>query len=121
MRNENGAMPMAQQHYANCMKPVNITVKDKRKQSQETVFPWAVATKGEEHTKIQLLKNTFAASTEEKIMASVQHLEYAVAEAVYKVTTEKSKKIAIIKGIGEPDDKIGRASCRERVKMTEWG
>src|SRR5690554_3297566 len=37
-------------------------------------------------------------------MASVQHLEYAVAEAVYKVTTEKSKKIAIIKGIGEPDD-----------------
>src|SRR5690554_8214921 len=37
-------------------------------------------------------------------MASVQHLEYAVAEAVYKVTTEKSKKIAIIKGIGEPND-----------------
>lgn len=104
LANENVAMQMAEQLYANGMKPVNITVNDKGKQSQEMVFPWAVATKGEEHAKIQLLKNTFAASTEEKIMASVQHLEYAVAEAVYKVTTEKSKKIAIIKGIGEPDD-----------------
>lgn len=104
MENENVAMQMAEQLYANGMKPVNITVNDKGKQSQEMVFPWAVATKGEEHAKIQLLKNSFAVSTEEKILASVQHLEYAVTEAIYKVTTEKSKKIAIIKGIGEPND-----------------
>src|SRR5690606_14583666 len=32
------------------------------------------------------------------------HLEYAITEAIVKVTTEKSKKIAIIKGIGEPND-----------------
>lgn len=104
MENENVAMQMAEQLYANGMKPINITVNDKGKQSQEMVFPWAVATKGEEHAKIQLLKNSFAVSTEEKILASVQHLEYAVTEAIYKVTTEKSKKIAIIKGIGEPND-----------------
>src|SRR5690554_395505 len=104
MENENVAMQMAEQLYANGMKPINITVNDKGKQSQEMVFPWAVATKGEEHAKIQLLKNSFAVSTEEKILASVQHLEYAVTEAIYKVTTEKSKKIAIIKGIGEPID-----------------
>lgn len=104
LADEKGMKQMAEQLFMNGMKPVNITVNDKGKQSQEMVFPWAVATSGEKTAKIQLLKSAVTASTEEKITASVQHLEYAVTEAIYKVTTEKSKKIAIIKGIGEPND-----------------
>src|SRR5690606_13682701 len=61
-------------------------------------------TQGDNNSKIQLLKNAMAASTEDKVASSVQHLEYAITEAIYKVSSEKSKKIAIIKGIGEPDD-----------------
>lgn len=95
---------MANSLYANGMKPINISVNDKGKQSQEMVFPWAVATKGDKHTKIQLLKNAMTATTEDKITSSVQHLEYAITEAIYKINTEKSKKIAVIKGIGELDD-----------------
>lgn len=101
---ENQQQKLADQLFYSGMKPVNITVNDRGKQSQEMVFPWAVASKGEEQAKIQLLKNSFGASTEEKIAVSVQHLEYAVAEAIHSVTTEKSKKIAVIKGIGEPND-----------------
>lgn len=95
---------IAEQLFANGMKPINISVNDKGKQSQEMVFPWAVATKGDQHAKIQLLKGMAGASTEEKISGSVQHLEYAIAEAIYKVSTKKSKKIAVIKGIGELND-----------------
>src|SRR5690606_33664660 len=101
---ENEAGKMAENLFANGMKPINISVNDKGKQSQEMVFPWAVATKGEKRAKIQLLKNAMTATTEDKIASSVQHLEYAITEAILKVNTEKSKKIAIIKGIGEPDD-----------------
>lgn len=101
---ENEAGKMAENLFANGMKPINISVNDKGKQSQEMVFPWAVATKGEKSAKIQLLKNAMTATTEDKIASSVQHLEYAITEAIYKVNTEKSKKIAIIKGIGEPND-----------------
>ena len=101
---ENQQQKLADQLFYSGMKPVNITVNDRGKQSQEMVFPWAVASKAEEQAKIQLLKNSFGASTEEKIAVSVQHLEYAVAEAIHSVTTEKSKKIAVIKGIGEPND-----------------
>jgi len=101
---ENEAGKMAENLFANGMKPINISVNDKGKQSQEMVFPWAVATKGEKRAKIQLLKNAMTATTEDKIASSVQHLEYAITEAIHKVNTEKSKKIAIIKGIGEPDD-----------------
>ena len=104
LADENAAVQMAEQLFANGMKPINITVNDKGKQSQEMIFPWAVATQGDNNSKIQLLKNAMAASTEDKVASSVQHLEYAITEAIYKVATEKSKKIAIIKGIGEPDD-----------------
>jgi len=104
LADENVAAQMTEQLFANGMKPINISVNDKGKQSQEMVFPWAVASQGDKNAKIQLLKNAMAASTEDKITSSVQHLEYAITEAIVKVTTEKSKKIAIIKGIGEPND-----------------
>ncbi len=81
--------------------PINVTVDDKGKQSQEVVFPWALTNYGTKTTKVQLLKNLMGASTAEKVVSSVQHLEYAFAEAIHKATTKKDKKIAIIKGNGE--------------------
>lgn len=83
------------------MKPINVTVEDKGKQSQEVVFPWAMANYGNKTVKIQLLKNMMGASTAEKVVSSVQHLEYAMADALSKVTKEKEKKIAVLKGNGE--------------------
>ncbi|MCG2612391.1 gliding motility-associated ABC transporter substrate-binding protein GldG [Flavobacterium sp. SM15] len=90
--------------YQRGLTPVSITVDDKGKQSQEVVFPWAVATYKDKVTKVQLLKNMMGASTEEKVVSSVQHLEYAFADAFNKIVKEKQKKIAIIKGIGELHD-----------------
>ena len=87
--------------YERGMQPLSITVEDKGKQSQEVVFPWAQATYGKKFTKVSLLKNLMGASTEEKVISSVQHLEFGFAEAITKITKEKQKKIAVIKGNGE--------------------
>ncbi|MBP9849010.1 MAG: gliding motility-associated ABC transporter substrate-binding protein GldG [Flavobacterium sp.] len=87
--------------YAKGMQPLSITVEDKGKQSQEVVFPWAQATYGDKFTKVALLKNLMGASTEQKVISSVQHLEFGFAEAINKVSKEKQKKIAVIKGNGE--------------------
>ncbi|MEO8516075.1 MAG: gliding motility-associated ABC transporter substrate-binding protein GldG [Flavobacterium sp.] len=84
--------------------PVNITVDDKGKQSKEVVFPWAIATYKNKSTKLPLLKNHLGASTEQKVVSSVQHLEYSLTDAFNKITTEKKKKIAVIRGNGELDD-----------------
>ena len=92
------------QLFANGMKPLSIQVNDKGKQSQEMVFPWAVAKFGNKQAKIPLIKNVMGTSIEEKVNVSVQHLEYAFANAIHQVTTQKSKKIAVIKGIGGLDD-----------------
>lgn len=84
--------------------PINVTVEDKGKQTQEVVFPWALANYGDKGAKVQLLKNLMGASTEKKVESSVQHLEYAFAEAIHKILKEKQRKIAVIKGNGELDD-----------------
>lgn len=87
--------------YAMGMTPLNVTVDEKGKQTQEVVFPWAMANYGKKTVKIPLLKNLLGASTAEKVVSSVQHLEYAVADAINKVIKEKDKKIAVLRGNGE--------------------
>ena len=84
--------------------PINITMDDKGKQTQEVVFPWAIATYQDRSVKVPLLKNLMGATTAEKVVTSVQHLEYAFANAFNTIAKAKEKKIAVIKGNGEMHD-----------------
>jgi len=84
--------------------PLNVTVDDKGKQTQEVVFPWAIVTYNNKSTKVPLLKNMLGASTAEKVVSSVQHLEYAFANAFNTMVKTKEKKVAIMKGNGELHD-----------------
>jgi len=84
--------------------PISVTVDDKGTQTQEVVFPWAIATYRDKSVKIPLLKNLMGATTQDKVVSSVQHLEYAFANAFYTVSNKKSKKVAVIKGNGELHD-----------------
>ena len=79
---------IAQELFNLGLTPINVTVDDKGKQSQQMVFPWAFANYGEKTAKIQLLKNMMGASTQEKVVSSVQHLEYAIAEAIAPFTLD---------------------------------
>ena len=86
------------------LQPFQLTVKENGKSSQELIFPWALASYNEQTVKIPLIKNSIGVTDQERINNSVQHLEYAFAEGFKKLTTEKSKKIAILKGNGELND-----------------
>ena len=85
--------------------PVNVTVNDKGQQTQEIVFPWAVATCANRSVKVPLLKNMMGASTAEKVVSSVQHLEYAFANAINTVAKAKQKKVVVLNGNGELQDR----------------
>lgn len=95
------SMDQIKELYRKGLTPINISVEDKGKQSQAMVFPWAIAVYDNKEVNIPLLKNIMGASTTDKIIGSVQHLEYSIAEALNKITKDKQKKIAIIKGNGE--------------------
>lgn len=87
------------------MIPVKVTVNDKGQQTQEVVFPWAIVTCGKRAIKVPLLKNMMGASTADKVVSSVQHLEYAFANAINTVSKEKKKKVVIVSGNGELNDR----------------
>ncbi|WP_298421735.1 gliding motility-associated ABC transporter substrate-binding protein GldG [uncultured Kordia sp.] len=86
------------------IQPKYITEEATNKISRERVFPWAVATYGNKSVKVPLYKNNLASSDEEKIASSVQHLEYAFADAFTKLTLLEKQTIAILRGHGELED-----------------
>ena len=93
------------QFIGNLMMPVSVTLSDKGKQTQALVLPWAIATCGNRSVKVPLLKNMMGASTSEKVVSSVQHLEYAFTNAINSVTQKTQKKVIIIKGNGVLEDR----------------
>jgi len=93
-----------QQFYDRGLTPLNVTLDEKGKQTQEIVFPWAVVSYGNKSAKVPLLKNMMGASTAQKVVSSVQHLEYSFSNAFNSVTKNREKKVAIIKGNGELHD-----------------
>ena len=101
LEDESTSMDNIKELYRKGLTPINISVDDKGKQSQAMVFPWAIAVYDNKEVNIPLLKNIMGASTTDKVIGSVQHLEYSIADALNKITQTKQKKIAIIKGNGE--------------------
>jgi ABC-2 type transport system permease protein len=81
--------------------PMQVSVQENGKTSQEVVFPWALASYGDLTVKIPLIKNKIGASQQELVSNSVQHLEYAFADAFSKLLYPKRRKIAVLKGNGQ--------------------
>jgi gliding-associated putative ABC transporter substrate-binding component GldG len=106
LENPDSNMDNIKELYRKGLTPINITVDDKGKQSQAMVFPWAIAVYQNKEINIPLLKNRMGASTTEKVISSIQHLEYSISDALLKVTTAKQKKVAVIKGNGELPDVV---------------
>lgn len=104
LENKDESMDNIKELYRKGLTPINITVDDKGKQSQAMVFPWAIAVYNNKEVNIPLLKNIMGASTTQKVIGSVQHLEYSIADALNKITKEKQKTIAVLKGNGELQD-----------------
>jgi gliding-associated putative ABC transporter substrate-binding component GldG len=86
------------------LEPSNLQIQENGKSSEIIIFPWAEVSYKNNTENVSLLKDIFANSQNEQLESSIQNLEYAFANAIHKLTTKKSKKIAIIKGNGELND-----------------
>ncbi|MAZ71530.1 MAG: gliding motility-associated ABC transporter substrate-binding protein GldG [Flavobacteriaceae bacterium] len=96
---------LQQQFNSRGMKGAQVEVRENGKVSTEVIFPWALAYFQEKTVKIPLLKNTLGATPEERVNNSIQNLEYAFANAFHQLVNAKSKRIAVLKGNGELDDR----------------
>lgn len=78
--------------------PMQVNVSENGKKSQDIVIPWALASYNDVTIEIPLIKNKIAASQQEIVSNSVQHLEYAFADGFNKLINPKNKKIAVLQG-----------------------
>jgi len=85
--------------------PAQIQVNENGKVSTELVYPWALAYYNGKTVKIPLLKNQLGITSEERVNNSIQNLEYAFADGFNKLVVPKKRKVAVLKGNGELDDK----------------
>lgn len=93
-----------QQLNARGLTPMQLNVQENGKQSQEVIFPWALASYDEVTVKIPLVKNKIGETQQQLVTNSVQHLEYAFADGISKLVNPKRRKIAVLKGNSEMDN-----------------
>jgi len=86
------------------MPPQRVDVQENGKISQEVIFPWAVINYNKKVEKVLLVK-TNSNNSIDRVNNSVQHLEYAFANAFKKVTGKKDKKIGLLLGNDELESK----------------
>lgn len=99
------ANDIATRFYEMGMTPARINVVENGRTSEAIVFPWAMVNYGNKSVSVPLLKNQLGATTEDRVAASVQQLEYAFADAFSKVLEPKRKKVAVMRGNGELEDR----------------
>ena len=94
----------AEELVAKGLQPSQLSVQENGKVSEIIIFPWATVETDNRIENVSLLKDTNAQSQDEQLQNSIQNLEYAFANAIHKVTSEKTKKIAVLRGNGELSD-----------------
>lgn len=85
--------------------PMQLNVKENGKSSQAVIFPWALASYNNQSVKIPLIKSTLGATQQQLVTNSVQQLEYVFADGISKLVNPKRRKIAVLKGNGQLDNK----------------
>ena len=97
--------------------PMQLSIQENGKTSQEVIFPWALASYNGKTVKVSLVKNKIGVSQQELVTNSVQHLEYAFADAFSKLTKPKRRKIAFLLG---NDELKGRYTESFRKILSEY-
>ncbi|WP_194852556.1 gliding motility-associated ABC transporter substrate-binding protein GldG [Nonlabens antarcticus] len=86
------------------VQPAMATIMEKGKQTNITIVPYAIISYDGKRTAIPLLKKVARSTTEERVNASIQQLEYQLADGLRKVSKSKDKKIAVLRDSGELTD-----------------
>ena len=86
------------------LQPSKLSVQEGGKVSEAVIFPWATIEYQNKIENISLLASNSSGAQEEQLQSSIENLEYAFSDAIYKVSLDDKQKIAILKGNGELED-----------------
>ncbi|UMB60689.1 gliding motility-associated ABC transporter substrate-binding protein GldG [Lutibacter sp. A80] len=86
------------------LEPSRLQVEENGVLSEIVLFPFAEINYKNKTEYVSLLKDIFTNSQDQQLESSIQNLEYAFANTLHKVTSKKSKKIAVLRSNGTLDD-----------------
>ncbi|WP_338349826.1 gliding motility-associated ABC transporter substrate-binding protein GldG [Nonlabens tegetincola] len=103
--NQNETDRVAAQLAQEGMKPAVASVQEAGKNTKVLLFPYAKFYYNEKQVVTPLLKSVAGASAEERVNSSIQQLEYQLIDALKRVSTKKSKTIAVLRDSGNLTDR----------------
>lgn len=83
--------------------PTRVIDNDNNQRSEKLIFPGAVVSYGSAEAGVQLLKGNKAGTPLEEINQSIEGVEYELANAIFKLSSDSSAKIGWVTGHGELD------------------
>lgn len=105
LENEENPEAIQQQLLQFGLIPAQVEVRESGKVVTEQVYPWALAYYNDKTVKIPLLKNQLGITSEKRVNNSIQNLEYSFSDGFNKLVHPKKRKVAVLKGNGELDDR----------------
>lgn len=87
------------------MIPSQLTVEEDGQLSQAIIFPWAEITYKNRSSLVSLLPQAIVASQEEQLQNAIESLEYSFLESIHSIIKKNRKRIAVITGNGELEDR----------------
>ena len=77
--------------------------------SEQLIFPWMIVNYGDRSERIALLQKQLGDTENQKIIRSLQQLEYQIMDGIYKVSLSEKKNIAV----------LGSHSTSDNLKITD--
>ena len=85
------------------IQPTRVIDDDNNQRSEKLIFPGAVVSYGSAETGVQLLKANRAESAVERINQAIEGVEYELANAIVKLSSDAPSKVGWVTGHGELD------------------
>lgn len=83
--------------------PTNVIETQNGQRVEKFVFPGALVSYGGFEEGVRLLKGSTARTAQERLNESIEGIEFELANAIYKLSNSKRRKIGLVKGHGELD------------------
>ena len=77
--------------------------------SEQLIFPWMIVNYGDRSERVALLQKQLGDTENQKIIRSLQQLEYQIMDGIYKVSVSEKKNIAV----------LGSHSTSDNLKLTD--
>lgn len=87
------------------MIPSQLTVEEDGQLSQAIIFPWAEIQYQNRTSVVSLLPQAIVASQEEQLQNAIESLEYSFLEGIHAITKKSRKRIAVLTGNGQLEDR----------------